>query len=84
MHRAATVDDLDDNASTRVVPLVVAGYVLLIIATVAALVRRLHDTGHSAAWLLLVLGFGPFGCIPLLVFACQDSARQRVRPVTES
>jgi uncharacterized membrane protein YhaH (DUF805 family) len=73
LYRAAPADGLQENASSWIVPLVVTGYVGLIMSTVAALVRRLHDTGHGGAWVLLPLVFGPFGFIPLLVFACQDS-----------
>jgi uncharacterized membrane protein YhaH (DUF805 family) len=73
LYRVAPADGLYDNASSWILPLVIAGYGGLIISTLAALVRRLHDTGHGGAWVLLPLVFGPFGFIPLLVFACQDS-----------
>lgn len=41
----------------------------LIIPLIAAGVRRLHDTGHGGAWLLLSLI--PFGSIVILVWLCQ-------------
>ncbi|WP_219834004.1 DUF805 domain-containing protein [Paenibacillus sp. R14(2021)] len=44
----------------------------VIVPSIAVMVRRLHDTGRSGWWYLLVLI--PFvGGIILLVFACQDS-----------
>ena len=51
---------------------VCAGYWLAgILPSLAVSVRRLHDTGHSGAWLLI--GLIPFGGIVLLVFKVQDS-----------
>ncbi len=45
---------------------------LLLIPSLAVGVRRLHDTGRSGWWLLIV--FVPIvGAIALLVFAVQDS-----------
>ncbi len=45
---------------------------LLVIPSLAVGVRRLHDTGRSGWWLLIV--FVPIvGAIALLVFAVQDS-----------
>lgn len=54
-----------------------APYGLYVLGTVipglAVTVRRLHDTGHSGWWYLIVVV--PFiGAIVLLVWLCQDSA----------
>lgn len=45
---------------------------VVFIPSVAVLVRRLHDSGRSAWWLLLAL-IPIIGCIILLVFAVVDS-----------
>lgn len=45
---------------------------LVLIPGLAVCVRRLHDIGRSAWWLLIVL-FPLIGAIVLLVFACLDS-----------
>jgi len=42
-----------------------------IVPSLAVTVRRLHDTGKSAWWLLL--SFVPLGGLVLLVFTCLDS-----------
>jgi uncharacterized membrane protein YhaH (DUF805 family) len=44
----------------------------VLIPSLAVLARRLHDTGRSAGWLLLVL-IPIIGCIILLVFTVLDS-----------
>lgn len=60
------------------------GFIVLILAMIvpsmAAGVRRLHDTGHSAAWLLL--NVIPFGGIVILAWLCQagDDAPNRFGP----
>jgi uncharacterized membrane protein YhaH (DUF805 family) len=42
----------------------------IVIPALAASVRRLHDTGRSAAWYLL--NFIPFAGIVVLIFLCQE------------
>ncbi|MFF1837349.1 DUF805 domain-containing protein [Streptomyces sp. NPDC058231] len=56
-------------------PVIVAIYYLaVLLPSLAVFVRRLHDTGRSGWWLLLV--FVPFvGGITLLVFACLEGER---------
>ena len=47
-------------------------YLVILLPNLAVLVRRLHDAGHSAWWLLI--GFLPLiGAIILLVFTLQRS-----------
>jgi uncharacterized membrane protein YhaH (DUF805 family) len=43
----------------------------LLLPVLAVTVRRLHDTDHSGAWVLINLL--PFGAIVLFVFICIDS-----------
>jgi uncharacterized membrane protein YhaH (DUF805 family) len=56
------------------IPSVLSGLysLAILLPSLAVTVRRLHDTGRSAWWLLI--GLIPLiGAIILLVFACQDS-----------
>lgn len=46
-------------------------YLVLLVPSLAASVRRLHDTGHSAWWLLLALV--PLAALVLLVWYLSDS-----------
>jgi len=45
--------------------------ILVLVPSIALAVRRLHDTGHSGWWYLIVLT--GIGAIVLLVWFCQDS-----------
>ncbi|MDE2483269.1 MAG: DUF805 domain-containing protein [bacterium] len=45
--------------------------IAVLLPSLAVSVRRLHDTGRSAWWLLL--SFVPFANIVLLIFYCLDS-----------
>lgn len=54
---------------------VVAFYIVMVVAAIpqfALAVRRLHDTGKSGWYMLLIL-IPIVGAIALLVFMCQDS-----------
>jgi uncharacterized membrane protein YhaH (DUF805 family) len=65
---AATL--IDDALNTGVFSLVVG--LGLLLPGLAVGVRRLHDSGHSAWWLLIAL-VPLAGAIVLLVFLCTDS-----------
>ncbi len=57
-------------AARNAIPLVLL--LALVLPSLAAIVRRLHDTGRSGWWFWI--GLVPFiGAIILIVFACQDS-----------
>ncbi|MCP3963253.1 MAG: DUF805 domain-containing protein [bacterium] len=43
----------------------------VLVPSIAVAVRRLHDTGRSGWWYLLVLTC--IGIIPLIIFLCMDS-----------
>lgn len=45
--------------------------ILFLVPSIALAVRRLHDTGHSGWWYLIVLT--GIGAIVLLIWFCQDS-----------
>ncbi len=53
----------------------ILGYLLflaIVLPSLAATMRRLHDTGRAGWWVLI--GLVPFiGAISLIVFECQDS-----------
>jgi uncharacterized membrane protein YhaH (DUF805 family) len=59
---------------TMVTVLTFAYSVAVLIPSLAVSVRRLHDTGRSGWWLLIVL-VPLIGAIVLLVFSLQDSER---------
>ena len=44
----------------------------ILVPNVAVSIRRLHDTGKSGWWLLLIVAF-PFGLIALIVLLALDS-----------
>lgn len=46
---------------------------VIIVPSMSVLVRRLHDTGRSGWWILIIL-IPVVGAITLLVFSFQDSA----------
>jgi uncharacterized membrane protein YhaH (DUF805 family) len=59
--------------SESVITMLALGYTLaVLIPSLAVAVRRLHDTGRSGWWLLIVL-VPLVGAIVLLVFSVQDS-----------
>lgn len=47
-------------------------YIVSLLPMLSLQVRRLHDTGKSAWWLLLHL-LGPIGMLVLIIFFCTDS-----------
>ncbi len=47
-------------------------YIVALVPMISLQIRRLHDTGRSAWWMLLHF-LGPIGVIVLLVFLCMDS-----------
>lgn len=49
----------------------IAWYLVIIIPSLALVVRRLHDTGRSGAWWFIAMI--PFGAVVLLVFLAMDS-----------
>lgn len=53
--------------------LIIGWGVANIIPSLAAQVRRLHDTGKSGWWILI--GFIPLGGIVLLIFYCTEGTR---------
>jgi uncharacterized membrane protein YhaH (DUF805 family) len=67
------LDTLIGKAASMDIGVLVGLYSLAVfVPSLALSVRRLHDTGHSAWWLLI--GLVPFvGAIVLLVFVLQDS-----------
>lgn len=66
-------NDASATLSSWLVPLLLAGYLGLLLATVAVLVRRLHDTGRTGWWLFLMLLLGPIGAVLLVAFASRAS-----------
>ena len=61
------------NFVVGMIPLVNIIYAIVaIIPGIAMAFRRLHDTGRSACWLLLVL-IPLIGAIVILIFYCLDS-----------
>jgi uncharacterized membrane protein YhaH (DUF805 family) len=65
--------DASATLSSWLVPVLLAAYLGLILATVAVLVRRLHDTGRPGWWLFVMLLLGPIGAVLLVAFASRDS-----------
>lgn len=56
---------------TPLLPLVGLYSLAVLLPTLAAASRRLHDTGRSGLWLLLMLA-APVGTVVLIVWLCED------------
>jgi|SRR5215213_4986072 len=68
---AVAVASVIDQITWGVPALSVLVLLALALPSLAANIRRLHDTGRSGAWYLI--SFIPFGGLVLLVFECMDS-----------
>jgi uncharacterized membrane protein YhaH (DUF805 family) len=69
---AVLPDSASDAVGLTAALVLVVGILALTIPSLAATVRRLHDTGRSGWWFLIALV--PFGGIVLFVFTLLDSA----------
>lgn len=53
-------------------------YIVHLLPSISILVRRLHDSGHTAKWLFgtLIPYLGFLFCIPIIIFIFQDSEEE--------
>ena len=53
-------------------------YIVHLLPSISILVRRLHDSGHTAKWLFgtLIPYLGILFCIPIIIFIFQDSEEE--------
>jgi len=66
-------DDAHATFPSVLMPILLVAELGLFLAAVAMLVRRLHDTGRTGWWLLLMLVLGPIGAVLLVVFVTRPS-----------
>ena len=64
------VDIIDNVVGNSILGIIVG--LAFILPSLAVAARRLHDTGRSGWWLLLII-IPLIGAIVLIVFECQDS-----------